>query len=289
MDTNDTEQRTAQSTPESDGGSSAGEGRGRRRRRRGRRGEGRGEGRPQDGATPNEGGADDADDRDDATAPGTSGAAPAAGARPEGDPDRKKKRRKKKSGERSADAPDSAQGGERENQNQNQNQKQKDRKEPEKKERAPRGSVLQRRVNRGEFNDAPKVKDEPIAPPPPVNAVNVEGYVNHHKGWQREVLATLRNIVKAAGGEIEESILWSQPVFTLNGPVCYMKAFSDHVNFGFWRGTELDDPNGLLVGDLTKMRHITIRNVNDIKRDVFEAMVRQAVRLNREKGDPTLS
>jgi hypothetical protein len=71
--------------------------------------------------------------------------------------------------------------------------------------------------------------------------------------------------------------------------VCYIKAFSDHINFGFWRGTDLNDPEGLLVGDLTMMRHITLRHVNDVKRDVFEAMVREAVRLNRDKGDPTMS
>lgn len=163
------------------------------------------------------------------------------------------------------------------------------RREPaEKKERAPRGSVLQRRVTRGEYNDAPVQKEEPVVVAP-INAINVEAYIAHHKGWQREVLTTLRNIIRAGAGEIEESILWSQPVFSMNGPVCYLKAFADHVNFGFWRGTELEDPEGLLVGDLTKMRHITLRSTNDVKREVFESMVRQAVRLNRDKGDPTLS
>ncbi|MBK7411854.1 MAG: DUF1801 domain-containing protein [Ignavibacteria bacterium] len=163
------------------------------------------------------------------------------------------------------------------------------RREPaEKKERAPRGSVLQRRVTRGEYNDAPVQKEEPVVVAP-INAVNVDAYIAHHKGWQREVLTTLRSIIRSAAGEIDESILWSQPVFSMNGPVCYLKAFTDHVNFGFWRGTELEDPDGLLVGDLTKMRHITLRSTNDVKRDLFESMVRQAVRLNRDKGDPTLS
>ncbi|MBC8124835.1 MAG: DUF1801 domain-containing protein [Candidatus Kapabacteria bacterium] len=158
----------------------------------------------------------------------------------------------------------------------------------EKKERAPRGSVLQRRVTRGEYNDVPVQKEETVVSAP-INAINVEAYIAHHKGWQREVLTTIRSIILSAGGQIDESILWSQPVYSANGPVCYLKAFTDHVNFGFWRGTELDDPESLLVGDMTKMRHVTLQSTNDIKRDLFESMVRQAVRLNRDKGDPTLS
>ena len=158
----------------------------------------------------------------------------------------------------------------------------------EKKERPSRGSVLNRRQTRGEYTDAPKQKED--APQyVPVSAATVEQYVNGHKGWQKEVLATLRSIVQGVAPDIEESIMWSQPVFSANGPVCFFKAYKDNVTFGFWRGTELSDPDGLLSGDLTMMRTMTLRSAKDVRREAFEAMVKQAVRLNREKGDPTLS
>lgn len=118
-------------------------------------------------------------------------------------------------------------------------------------------------------------------------ATDVDTYIKQLKGWQREVVTTLRGIVRNQARDAEEGIMWSQPVYTLNGPVCYIKAFSDHVNFGFWRGNELDDPEDLLTGELPTMRHVTIRHVNDVKRDAFEALVRSAVKLNIEKGDPT--
>ncbi|MDZ4744400.1 MAG: DUF1801 domain-containing protein [bacterium] len=153
-----------------------------------------------------------------------------------------------------------------------------------------RGSVLQRRLDRIE-RDEPRSQAEQVevVAPPPANVTSVDSYINHLRGWQREVVTTIRSLVRASSPEVEESIKWSQPVYEHNGPVCYVKAFSDHVNFGFWRGTELDDPENLLVGDLTKMRHVRIGHVNDIKRDTFERYVRQAVRLNRDKGDPTNS
>jgi len=166
---------------------------------------------------------------------------------------------------------------------------QQPRKPQEKKERAPRGSVLNRRQTRGDFDDAPKVKNEAPAYVPVV-AATVESYVSQHKGWQREALITLRSIIKNAAPDIEESIMWSQPVFSSNGPVCFMKAYADAIHFGFWRGTELDDSENILTGgDLIMMRHIAIKSLKDIKADVYEAMVRQAARLNRDKGDPTLS
>lgn len=123
----------------------------------------------------------------------------------------------------------------------------------------------------------------------PVNAATVEQYVNGHKGWQREVLTTLRSIVHGVAPDIEESIMWSQPVFSANGPVCFIKAYKDYITFGFWRGTEISDSEGLLSGDLSMMRTMTIRSAKDVRRETFESMVKQAVRLNREKGDPTLS
>jgi hypothetical protein len=66
-----------------------------------------------------------------------------------------------------------------------------------------------------------------------------------------------------------------------------MKAFKNSINFGFWRGVDLDDPQGLLQGSGEKMRHVKLTGVNDINEQAFAAFVRQAVQLNQEKGDPT--
>ncbi|MCX6140512.1 MAG: DUF1801 domain-containing protein [Candidatus Kapabacteria bacterium] len=308
----------SQSSAPSEGGSSDGEGRNRRRRRRGGGGGGRRpEGQSQEPRDQSQAPEDDrptvrhADTRT-ADRPADHAGEPRSDSQPTGDAEGDRKRKRRRNKKRPADGEASGASEQRPSQESQQQQPQQqqssqpsqgqaqpqgprgrqgDRRRPEpaeKKERAPRGSVLQRRVTRGEYNDVPVQKEEPVVVTP-INAINVDAYISHHKGWQREVLTTLRGIILSAGGQIEESILWSQPVYSANGPVCYLKAFTDHVNFGFWRGTELEDPESLLVGDMTKMRHVTLQSTNDIKRDLFEAMVRQAVRLNRDKGDPTLS
>ncbi len=83
------------------------------------------------------------------------------------------------------------------------------------------------------------------------------------------------------------SIKWAQPVYELGGPLCYFKAFKSSLNFGFWRGVDIDDPEGLLQGDGDKMRHVKLTSIDGIDEDAFTSFVRQAVVLNHLKGDPT--
>ena len=86
------------------------------------------------------------------------------------------------------------------------------------KERPKRGSVLERR--RSSTNGDLDLPLEPALPDTPLpEAKSVDAYVKQLRGWQREAIIILRNIVKSQSNEAQEKILWSQPVFTLNGPV----------------------------------------------------------------------
>jgi hypothetical protein len=76
-------------------------------------------------------------------------------------------------------------------------------------------------------------------------------------------------------------------VYSSNGPFAYIKAFKNSVNFGFWRGVELNDPKGLLQGSGDKMRHVKLTSTDDIDAAAFSDFVNQAMQLNQTKGDPT--
>jgi hypothetical protein len=105
--------------------------------------------------------------------------------------------------------------------------------------------------------------------------------------WRTEVVLALRDLVREAAPEAKESIKWAQPVYEENGPFCYIRAFKNHVNFGFWRGVDLPDEAGILEGSGEKMRHVRLTGLDDIREDIFRDLVRAAVALNRSKGDPT--
>lgn len=118
-------------------------------------------------------------------------------------------------------------------------------------------------------------------------AETVTEYIGELEGWQADVAARVREIILEAAPDAQETIKWAQPVYEINGPFSYIKAFKNSVNFGFWRGGEIDDPHNLLQGTGAKMRHFKLAGLADIKADIFADYVRQAVRLNLEKGDPT--
>jgi hypothetical protein len=115
----------------------------------------------------------------------------------------------------------------------------------------------------------------------------VDEYIAGLEDWQAEIVSRVREVVRQAAPEAVEAVKWAQPVYASNGPFCYVKAFNRAVNFGFWRGVDLEDPKGLLQGTGEKMRHVKLSSVDDVDAEAFADLVRQAVELNRTKGDPT--
>ncbi len=115
----------------------------------------------------------------------------------------------------------------------------------------------------------------------------VDGYIAGLESWQAEIVSQVRGIILQAAPHAKESIKWAQPVYESGGPFAYMKAFKKAVNFGFWRGIDLDDPKGILEGSGDKMRHVKLTSLEDIDAAQFADFVRQAVELNQVKGDPT--
>ena len=53
----------------------------------------------------------------------------------------------------------------------------------------------------------------------------------------------------------------------------YVDVFRAHVNVGFFRGTELDDPRGLLEGGGKRMRHVKIRSGVDLDSTALVALI----------------
>jgi len=119
-------------------------------------------------------------------------------------------------------------------------------------------------------------------------AKTVDEYVAGLEGWQAEAITAIRQIVREAAPKASESIKWAQPVYEENGPFAWVKAYKSYVNFGFWRGAQLADPKGLLEGDGDRMRHVKIASPADVNQSALKRFVKEAAKLNREKGNPTI-
>jgi hypothetical protein len=115
----------------------------------------------------------------------------------------------------------------------------------------------------------------------------VDGYIDGLGGERGAIVAALREVIRTTAPEARETIKWAQPVYESGGPFAYIKAFGKSVNLGFWRGSEIRDPSGMLVGEGDRMRHVRLTSLADVRPDLVADWVRQAVELNRTKGDPT--
>ena len=66
------------------------------------------------------------------------------------------------------------------------------------------------------------------------------------------------------------------PTHKLKDAICYIGVIKDHVNLGFLHGSELADPQRILEGTGKQMRHIKIRNTDDLLRPAIRGYVREA-------------
>ena len=56
----------------------------------------------------------------------------------------------------------------------------------------------------------------------------------------------------------------------------YVNVFTAHVNVGFFQGTELDDPHGLLEGTGKFMRHVKLSPGTEVDRNALKHLIRAA-------------
>jgi len=105
----------------------------------------------------------------------------------------------------------------------------------------------------------------------------IERYILSQRPTYRPRLRLLRKLIKDALPGASEELRWGQPCYLVGREkVACLYAAGDHVNLGFFRGADLDDPKGLLEGTGKGMRHVKVRFPSDIKRRAFTALLTQA-------------
>lgn len=118
-------------------------------------------------------------------------------------------------------------------------------------------------------------------------ANRVDDYIAGLDGWQAEAAAALRRQILAVEGTTE-TFKWGQPVYeSEHGPVCLLKAHKNHLTLGFWRGQQMEDPEGRFapVGSF-RMADIKLRGAGEIAGDEVRRLVEAGVALNRQHGNP---
>jgi hypothetical protein len=91
------------------------------------------------------------------------------------------------------------------------------------------------------------------------------------------VIRALRKFVKRVAPQLQESVKWGNGCWVQGTvPVAYVYSAHDHVQFGFFGGSALRDPSGLLKGEGKFVRHTKVCKRSEIDERAFGALLRQA-------------
>lgn len=111
------------------------------------------------------------------------------------------------------------------------------------------------------------------------------GYLAAYDPHVSNVTLALREVVLEEAPDAVESIAKGYALaigFSFTGKplkdgFCHIVTYKTHVNLGFNRGALLPDPNGVLAGTGKSIRHITIRNQNELEHAAVRRYLQAAI------------
>ena len=111
----------------------------------------------------------------------------------------------------------------------------------------------------------------------------IDAYVAKQADFARPILERVRKAYHRAHPDIVETMKWSMPHFELDGLVGHMAAFKAHVNLGFWRGAEIEDPTGLFSPrPRSRQSAAKVASLRETPTQaVLVKMIKQAIALNQ--------
>ena len=105
-----------------------------------------------------------------------------------------------------------------------------------------------------------------------------DDYLTDQNSKNQAIIRGLRRFVNRVAPGLTEAVKWGNGCWvSSNGPVAYVYSAAGYVQFGFFSGSSLNDPQGLLQGQGKYVRHIKVCDRSEIDEQAFAALLRQAV------------
>jgi hypothetical protein len=117
---------------------------------------------------------------------------------------------------------------------------------------------------------------------------DLEQFLAHYAPDVRELAWQLRAVIREVMPEAIEQLDPPANLIgygldrTYKGMICGITLHTAHINLMFARGTELPNPNRLLVGTGKRARHINIRQAAEIENPAVRALLMAALRQQQE-------
>jgi len=117
-------------------------------------------------------------------------------------------------------------------------------------------------------------------------AESPDAYVAALSGWQRERCEMMRAAIMGAAS-FDETIKWTNLVFTANGPCVLIRAEEHRVLLGFWRGKRLRDVDPRIkASGKYELGNLVMTEATEVTAEQVSRLAAEAFRLNIELGNP---
>ena len=104
-----------------------------------------------------------------------------------------------------------------------------------------------------------------------------DDYLKDQNPRNQAIIRALRRFVRRVAPGLSEAVKWGNGCWVSSrGPVAYVYAAADYVQFGFFNGSSLKDPRGLLEGQGKYVRHTKVHDPSEIDEPALAALLRQA-------------
>ena len=104
-----------------------------------------------------------------------------------------------------------------------------------------------------------------------------DDYVADQSPKNQAIIRALRRFVKHVEPGLSEAVKWGNGCWIgKDRPVAYVYSDTEYVQFGFFMGSSLKDPKGLLEGKGRYVRHIKVRDPSAIDQRAFTPLLGQA-------------
>jgi hypothetical protein len=112
----------------------------------------------------------------------------------------------------------------------------------------------------------------------------IEVWMGGHPGELGTIARRWFGVMHACGDDVQELLHDGHPTACVGDAAFgYVNAFTAHVNIGFFRGAEIDDPEGLLEGTGKFMRHVKLRLGHDVNASALVKLIETAYAAMKER------
>lgn len=104
---------------------------------------------------------------------------------------------------------------------------------------------------------------------------NISKYIFDAPTEQRNIMETIREIIHIEVPYCIENFKWGRPIFSTKDDLIYFKSEKKYFTLGFFNFHKIINNANLLEGTGKNMRHIKIKNINDLNIDIVRDMIKQ--------------